>query len=452
MTWRRAAGFRSNCLEVPTLKSRGEQHVTDPRSPGSDSGGSIGDLNLAFVLVGAAEAAILPFIPLYLFERGFDAPLIGVVVAAAALASFVAGPVWANFADNRLGSERTVAVASAVAAVVALLFALATTKVAVATASIALFAARAPLIALLDAIALLRLGAGGRAGYARIRLRMSAGWAVSVVVLGGLFQVGGLKLMPLVYAPMVLILGLWMWHRQSGTVVISGAERAPRSVRAPRLNSMPMALIGFLISALLLSAAFAATSNFVTIRINVLGGGALLIGAAAAFQALTEIPTMAYTHVLMRYLSARVLYVVGIGIYVLVFVAWAFLSDALTTALLKLVMGVGFALTYVAAVLIADDGAPSHLRATVQALVKSVTGGLAPVLGALGGGVIYGVIGPEAMFLIAGVVAAGAAVIALIAVPSRRRLQDRVKVEALIKPAAAGAGDGTTDAYSNRIE
>jgi PPP family 3-phenylpropionic acid transporter len=204
---------------------------------------------------------------------------------------------------------------------------------------------------------------------------------------------------------------------------------------------MPAALIGFLISALLLGAAFAATANFVTIRINVLGGGVLLIGAAAAFQAITEIPTMAYTHVLMRYLSARVLYIVGVGIYVLVFIAWAFLSDAVTTALLKLVMGVGFALTYVASVLIADDVAPSHLRATVQALVKSVSGGLAPVLGALGGGVIYGVIGPEAMFLVAGGVAAVAAVIVLIAVPSRRRLHDRARTEALTQPAVAGASN-----------
>jgi MFS family permease len=102
---------------------------------------------------------------------------------------------------------------------------------------------------------------------------------------------------------------------------------------------------------------------------------------------------------------------------------------------------VGFALTYVAAVLIADDLAPGHLRATVQALVKSVTGGLAPVLGALGGGVIYGVIGAEAMFLFAGAVAAGAAVIALIAVPGRHRLRDGVKGDALTKPAVVGAGD-----------
>jgi PPP family 3-phenylpropionic acid transporter len=184
---------------------------------------------------------------------------------------------------------------------------------------------------------------------------------------------------------------------------------------------MTVALVGFLVCALLLGAAFAATNNFVTLRINVLGGGALLIGAASAFQALTEIPTMAYTHVLLRYLSHRVLYLAGAGIFVVVFLAWAFVSDAVVTALLKLVLGVGFALTYVAAVLIADDVAPRHLRATVQALVKAVSGGLAPVLGVLGGGIIYDAVGPPAMFVAAAAVAAGAGVLAMIVLPARSR-------------------------------
>jgi hypothetical protein len=50
-------------------------------------------------------------------------------------------------------------------------------------------------------------------------------------------------------------------------------------------------------------------------------------------------------------------------------------------------------LPYVASVLIADDVAPAGLRATAQSLAKAVSGGLAPTLGALGGGFVYGVIG-----------------------------------------------------------
>jgi MFS transporter, PPP family, 3-phenylpropionic acid transporter len=375
---------------------------------------------VAFALAGAADATLLPFIPLYLFERGFGPPAIGIVLAAAALASFVAGPAWAYLADHKLGSENTVVVAGSIAAAVALLLATVHSTIAVAAVTVALWVARAPLISLLDAIALQRLRTASRVGYARIRLRMSAGWAASVVLSGGLFQGAGLELIPYLYAPMALLSGLWVWRALTrGGAVGQRPEPAPNPPRGRRLNPMPMALIGFLVSALLLGSAFAATSNFVTLRINILGGGALLVGAAAAFQALTEIPTMAYTHVLLRYLSHRVLYVAGAGVCVLVFIAWAFVSDALATALLKLVLGVGFALTYVAAVLIADDVAPRHLRATAQALVKAVSGGLAPVIGALGGGIIFGAFGSGAMFVAAAAVAAGAGAIAMIALPAR---------------------------------
>ncbi len=398
--------------------------MTDPLPPGHGSGGPVGDLNVAFVLVGAADATLLPFIPLYLFERGFSATAIGIVLAAASLASFVAGPAWAYLADHRLGLENTVVLAGSVGAAVALLLAAAHTTLAVAAFMVAYWVARAPLISLLDTIALQRLRTASRVGYARIRLRMSAGWAASVVLSGGLFQVAGLRLIPFVYAPMALLVGLWVWRLRPRGAAGQRAEPTPNPPRVRRPNPLPMALIGFLVSALLLGSAFAATSNFVTLRINILGGGALLVGAAAAFQALTEIPTMAYTHVLLRHLSHRMLYVAGAGVYLLVFLAWAFVSDALATALLKLVLGVGFALTYVGAVLIADDVAPPHLRATAQALVKAVSGGLAPVIGALGGGIIFGAFGSGAMFAAAAAVAAGAGVMAMIAKtpPSSRHL------------------------------
>ena len=77
---------------------------------------TIGRLNWTFVLMGAAEATVLPFVPLYLFERGLSAPVIGVVMAVAASASLVAGLVWAYLADHRLRKEGIIIIASATAA------------------------------------------------------------------------------------------------------------------------------------------------------------------------------------------------------------------------------------------------------------------------------------------------------------------------------------------------
>lgn len=394
-------------------------------SPQPDPSAEKRALNWSYVLIGVADATLLPFVPLFLLQRGMSAPLIGAVLAAAALASLVSALNWAYLADRRLRPERIVVVASVAAALAALLLAL-TSGAAVLTAVIVvLWLARAPFM-LLDPIALRRLRRGRRTDYARIRLRMSAGWAASVTVTGGVYQLIGLRLVPFVYAPLTALFGLWVWRNLKPAPAVEPVEPQP-AMPTRQVTRLPLALVGFLFSSFLLGASLAATQNFLTLRISFLGGGAFLIGAAAACQALTEIPTMGYTHVLTRHLSHRTLFALGCAIYMVIFIAWAFVSDAFAAAALKLGVGVAFALTYVASVVLADELSPARLRATGQALVKSITFGLAPVAGAFGGGLIYGTLGPRAMFLISTAVVAAAGVIAVVAVPARaKRSTDQV--------------------------
>jgi MFS family permease len=100
----------------------------------------------------------------------------------------------------------------------------------------------------------------------------------------------------------------------------------------------------------------------------------------------------------------------------------------------RLVIGVGFALTYVGTVVIADDLVPVHLRATGQAVAKAASFGLAPVLGTLGGGFVYAVSGPRAMFLAAAAIAAAAAGLAWISVSEPRRRVVEVEPASSVDP------------------
>jgi PPP family 3-phenylpropionic acid transporter len=384
----------------------------------ADPASQIRGLNRAYILMGVADGTLLPFIPLYLFERGLNAAWIGLVLAVAASASLAMGLGWAYLADRRFSPERMVVIASIAAALVALLLPMAGGTASVAVVIVALSLARSPFM-LLDPITLRRLRVAPRTDYARIRLRMSAGWAASAVGSGALFQVTGLHLIPFVYAPLSALVGLWVWHALKPSDAPQSAEPAAAALR---VRMVPVALMTFLVSCFLLGASLAATQNFLVLRISFLGGGALLIGAAAAAQAATEIPTMGYTHVLTKRISHGALFAIGCGIYLATFVAWAFTSDALLAASLKLVVGVAFALTFVAAVMMANDLAPSHLRATGQALMKSVLFGLAPIAGSVGGGLIYGELGPRIMFLIATGIVGAAGLIVLIAVPARHRV------------------------------
>jgi MFS family permease len=148
-----------------------------------ESEAPVSGLNSTFVLMGVADGTLLPFIPLYLFERGLSAFLIGAVLAGAASASLVGGLAWAYLSDRRLQPERIIVLASGAAAAAVLLVALGRSGAGVAAAIIALSIARSPFM-LLDPIALRRLLHSSRTDYARIRLRMSAGFTASAVMSG----------------------------------------------------------------------------------------------------------------------------------------------------------------------------------------------------------------------------------------------------------------------------
>jgi len=372
----------------------------------------ISGLKGAYVLLGVADGTLLPFIPLLLVERGLSPASIGLVLAASAASWFAVGLACSYLADRSLGPERMVVFAGVGAAATALLLTV-PGGVAIALVIVALSVVRAPLM-LLDPITLRRLRHAPRTDYARIRLRTSAGWAASSVASGAVLQGFGLRFVPVIYAPLAVALGTWIWR---AVKPLAGEPVSPTDpgVRLPRV---PLTFAGFLVCCFLLGASLAATQNFLTLQIDFLGGGALLIGAAAAFQAVTEIPTMAYMHVLTRHLGHRWLFVIGCGVYLAIFIAWALVTDPLTAALLKLGGGVAFALTFVAAVMIANDLVPARLRATGQALMKSVLFGVAPIVGALGGGVLYESFGPQVMFLASSVFVVTAGLLALVVVPA----------------------------------
>jgi MFS family permease len=372
-------------------------------------------VQVLFTLVGVAEAAILPFLPIVLQDRGLSAAEIGAVLAVAALAGFVATPLWGHAADGPLGAERALVVASVAAAVAVVPLVLAHRLLALTVVVVLVTAARSAMASLSDSIALEHLG-DDRSQYGRVRLWLSVGWAISACVWGIVLQTGSLTWMPWIYAACVLVVA-----------VAARAVGGERTLHEPSLagarRAMVVALAPFLLSLLLLFAAFNATFSFVSLRIRDLGGGLFVVGAATALQAIAEAPVMRITPRLNRVLGHRALYVVGSLFFIVSFVAWAFLDDPLAIALVKLVAGVGFALVYVGSVLLVDDLVPPALRGTGQGLAKAVSFGLSPILGSLAGGAIYDYAGPRALFLVCAAAALVAATSVLVIAARARAMR-----------------------------
>jgi PPP family 3-phenylpropionic acid transporter len=372
-------------------------------------------VELLFGLVGVAEAALLPFLPIVLRDRGLSAAEIGVVLGLAALTAFVAMPIWGHAADRQLGPERTLAVAALAAAVAIIPLALVHGLLGLVVATVTVTAARSAFSSLVDAVALDHLGADARQGYGRVRRWQSLGWALAACVWGLLLQIDSLDLLPALYIPCALALALC-------AASIGGTHLPHERPEVGSRRAMLRALAPFLASLLLLFSAFSATFSFVSVRIADLGGGLFVVGFATAVQAAAEVPVMQATPRLTRMLSHRALYVGGSAFFAVAFAAWAFLDSSLAIAMVKLVAGIGFALAYVGSVVIVDDLVPPALRGTAQGLARAVSIGLAAIIGTSAGGAIYEFAGPRALFLAcaASAVAAGFGVWAVAARTSRR--------------------------------
>src|SRR2546430_4379670 len=131
-------------------------HLPRPPTQKGEPNLEIRGLNWAYVLLGVADGTLLPFIPLFLLQRGLSAQMIGAVLAAAALASLVAGLSWAYLADRRLRPEPILVFASVAAALSVLLLASTNNGEFLAVVIVVLSSARAPFM-LLDPITLRRL-------------------------------------------------------------------------------------------------------------------------------------------------------------------------------------------------------------------------------------------------------------------------------------------------------
>jgi MFS transporter, PPP family, 3-phenylpropionic acid transporter len=363
-----------------------------------------------FCLLGFAESAFVPFLPLLLRDRGLHAQAIGAVLALVAAVGFAAGPVWGYLADRALGRERTLALCLAGTVGGSLLLGFSHSAVALAVAGSLTWLFRSPAMPLADALALDRLGARRRDAYGTVRLWMSATFAIGAIAWGVVIESFGIGVMAFLYACLVAV--------NAVLVALVFRGRWPRPARADpgtmRLGSLARTptVVLFLLALFLVFAPYSAGYSFAAVQIAALGGGAAFVGLAAGLQAAAEVPSMIATSRFARRLRPAYIFAAGAGFYLVVYAIWAIVRDPAVLAASRAIAGLGFGLTSVGAVVIADELVPERLRATGQAASKAVSAGLAPVAGSLGGGLVFGYLGPVSLFVIAAILTALSAFVA----------------------------------------
>jgi PPP family 3-phenylpropionic acid transporter len=367
-------------------------------------------VRLLFCLIGFAEAAFVPFLPLLLRDRGLDAQAIGAALALMAGVGFASGPVWGYLADRAFGRERVFALclAGTVGGAVLLGFSRSTVAVLLAGSLIWLF--RSPALPLADALALDRLGPHRRDAYGTVRLWMSLTFAVGAIGWGLILEAFGIDVMAFGYAALTGINALLVLFVFRGRWPMP-SRGEPSERRLGALATAPAVLL-FLLALFLSFAPYSAAYNFAAVQIAALGGGAVFVGLAAGLQAAAEVPSMLAASRFADRLRPTHLFAAGAAFNLVVYAVWAVVSDPVVLAATRTIAGLGFGLTSVGIVVIADELVPERLRATGQAASKAISSGFAPVVGSLGGGLVFGYLGSGWFFIAAAILTVLSALVA----------------------------------------
>lgn len=369
-----------------------------------------------YAALGLSTAAIAPFVPVMLKERGLDPATIGALAALGALATTVIVPAWGHLADAVVGRARAfrISLALASATAVGLLAQLPLFAVVAMLVSFGVYASL--FIGLLDALAMADLPAPERQ-YGALRSHASLSFTVGIAAVGFLYGWVGYGSAPLVFLiwSIIMLVLVGRIRDRTGRPAAGAATSAAAGVRAIRFGSPGRAMaVQPRLPILLIVLALAFTGiqgsgTFIGIRIVELGGQPSDVGLLFAVGAAAEIPGLMTAGWLGRRIGLRGLFLGAMVLYGLCVVAWGFLPGALAINATRVVTGMCSGWLMAARVFMVPRLLPASLQATGQVLFGAATLGVGSVLGGVIGGIVYGSLGPTIFFAGAGgVVIAGA--------------------------------------------
>ena len=363
-----------------------------------------------------AIGTYMPFMPLWLSERGLSAVQIGLVLTVPMLARTFLAPVIAYAAD-RCG-ERIRALAA-----LSILSALATGTLFLGSGFAAILAAFAglalfwcALMPLAEAAAM--HGARSRGlDYGRMRLWGSASFIAANLGAGVLVdQVSADAAVGLIAVSFMLTgwfaFGLPQPRGKAGAIAgpFSGADLA--------LLLRPAFLAAIAIASLL-NASHMLIYGFGTLHWQGLGHSSLLIGCLWATGVIAEIALFAFSSKVVARTCAWALLMVAALAATLRWVAMAFDPPLEMLFALQVLHGLTFGATHLGIVNLVADAVPSELGGTAQSLMYSVSS-LVGALSTLAAGALYGAYGAGAFWAMAAI-ALGALVLVLAPLGRRAR-------------------------------
>ncbi|MCA0756827.1 MFS transporter [Paenibacillus sp. N4] len=378
--------------------------------------------------VYGAIAVYSTFFALYLQSVGMSTLEIGALMAGGPVVSLLANPFWGYLSD-RFRNIRLILIFMLTGSMLIMQFVfLSGSYTLIYAAMLCFFFFQMPLFSQSNSLILNSIE-GTAHQFGAFRLFGSLGWAVMAAGAGPVIGRIGIDRLWIVYTAMMLLALAFAMALPKGE---SHGAAGKRKVRMVSLLGNRLFVL-FLAIGLVISIPNSMNTTFISLYISDLGGEASLIGWAAFWSSIFEIPVFL---LLDRYLKKNtgtmLLCVVAIGLlYALRWFLMADADNARQIIYFQMLHCLTFGMYYYIGTQLTVMLVPAELRASGQALYALTYGGLSGMAAGVVGGWMFQALGPAAMYRSGGFLSlAGSAAFLLLYWRLRRKGESALPVQA----------------------
>ncbi|MFD2613250.1 MFS transporter [Paenibacillus gansuensis] len=351
----------------------------------------------------AMQAVLLPFLPLYFAEQGYDSFQVGLLMMIGPFVAVFAQPMWGYISDRLQTVKKIVFLLWSFTLLSSIVLFTAQSFAVSFVCSLLLYFFMMPSSPLLDG---LTISSAVRANisYGSIRMWGSIGFtAVAILSPYILDQIGGIQNIKYIYWAVWIPAFVFLFMVKD--VPAAGSPVTLRSVRSIFSNR---SFLIFLLMVFLLMIPHRMNDSLYGLHLSSLGASETMVGWAWAIAAFGEVPAFAILGRYMHRLNELAVLGIAAGLYAIRWVVYAYVTDPAALMFLQCTAAFTFGVFWVTAVSYAVRLVPEHLRSTGQSFLAAVFLGLAGITGGSVGGWIRGEYGGTGMYLFGAVLAAAA--------------------------------------------
>lgn len=344
----------------------------------------------------------MPYVGLFLDDRGFTSSQIGTLLAVTALFRIIGPNLWANKADSsgrvaevlRLGCLLAFIVFMAVFVVydywlLTLTFCL----------MMMFWTAVLPQLEVIT----IKATHASKGGYGKLRLWGSIGFIVCSLVAGSLIDVYGPSVIAIISSVSLLLLYI------SSLLIVSPEQKNQTKHKASGdwKQAFSLIFILFIISNTLLQVSFGAYYNFFALYMNDLGYSGLQTGVFIAVGVFAEVFIFIFALRLVKQFDVISLLALSIILTGVRWIGLAYFADeALIIVMCQILHALSFGLSHVASVYFLSQHFSEHFQSRAQAIYVSVSFGVGSAVGSFIAGYLWqDGLGATASFVFSGGVA-----------------------------------------------